>query len=144
MGLQGEFGREASSTSSALWNLDSRLWRGGQESFTLPKCGGSACNPSTRETESEDMFEACLGPIVTLCQKDKRQNQNKDTPSCCPEGWTPSEDLRVKDSPGLGFFFFFCAPVFLPFALVLGGILAVLGEGRPSVKVCIQRCSPDS
>lgn len=83
------------------------------------------------------MFEAGLGPIVTLCQKDNRQNQNEATSSCCPEDWIPPEDLCVLDthcdSPGLEFFFFFCAPVFLPFPLVLGGIIAVLGEGRPPV-----------
>lgn len=83
------------------------------------------------------MFEAGLGPIVTLYQKDNRQNQNEATSSCCPKDCIPPEDLCVldthRDSPGLEFFFFFCAPVFLPFPLVLGGIIAVLGEGRPSV-----------
>lgn len=83
------------------------------------------------------MFEACLGSIVTLYQKNKRQNQKKPTPFCCPMGWIPSEDLCVDcgqghtgtlpfthcDSPGLEFFFFFRVAAFLPFPLVLGGIL---------------------
>lgn len=73
---------------------------------------------------------------MTLCQRKKRQNQNKPTP-CCPWGWIPSEDLCIYcgcghagalafthcDSPGLKFFFFVRVPAFLPFPLVLGGIL---------------------